>query len=347
MESRLLPRLEMLSPAWTEYELIDTGGGRKLEKFGAVTLVRPEAQADWRPALAKTEWEAAQAEYVPVRGSKKDEGEWKQGKWRVEKDEREGRRGKGKGGKREGRFVQSGRAERGEWKFSPGALKRWEMRRGRLAFWVETTPAGHVGVFPDQAAHWDWMSALIEAAVGAPRILSLFGYTGLATLACAAAGAQVTHVDASRKAIAWAKENQALSRLEDRPIRWLVDDAPTFVAREIRRGRTYDGLILDPPRFGRGPKGELWKVEEALPALLQQCSKILSPAPLFVLLNPYTTVLTRGETTKEAGQLSSFLQEMLTETAGVNITSGELVLRDRAGRQISNSVFARATAQGR
>jgi 23S rRNA (cytosine1962-C5)-methyltransferase len=348
--------------------LVDSGGGRKLERFGAVTLVRPEAQANWRPALAKTEWEAAQGEYVFRRASKRTETDLKRGKPRGEKDEREERREKRNG-------------EKGEWKFPREAPKRWEMRRGKLAFWVEATPAGHVGVFPDQAAHWDWMSGLIEeagakrkslvggaeaaagkeslakivadgraagagATAGAPRVLSLFGYTGLATLACAAAGAQVTHVDASAKAIKWARENQALSGLGERPIRWLIDDGPTFVAREIRRGRAYDGLILDPPRFGRGPKGELWKVAEALPELLRQCRKILSATPLFVLLNTYTTVLTRGETAREAARLEAFLGEMLADVDGVRITSGELVLRDRAEREISCSVFARARMAG-
>lgn len=312
-----LTRYETCSPAWTEYELIDSGAGRKLERFGAVTVVRPEAQADWRPALGKTEWDAAQGEYVPTRPSGRPEPGRKQGR---------------------------GKAEKGEWKFSQGVPERWEMHRDKLSFWVEPTPAGHLGVFPDQASHWDWMGSLIASASAPPKILSLFGYTGLATLACAAAGAHMTHVDASRKAIEWARENQALSQLEDRPIRWLVDDAPAFVAREIRRGRTYDGLILDPPRFGRGPRGELWKIEEALPEFLRQCRKLLSEAPLFVLLNAYTTVLTRGQTRNEAAQLYSFLREMLRDRPGAVITSGELALADRAGRQISNSVFARATS---
>ena len=165
--------------------------------------------------------------------------------------------------------------------------------------------------------------------------------TGLATLAAAAAGAHVTHVDASRKAVKWARENQALSQLADRSIGWLVDDAQSFVAREVRRGRTHDGLILDPPRLGHGPKGELWKVEESLPALLCQCRKLLSPSPLFVLLNTYTTVLTRGQITDEAAQLHSYLQEILRDYPAT-LASGELVLTDCANRQISNSVFARA-----
>jgi 23S rRNA (cytosine1962-C5)-methyltransferase len=210
-----------------------------------------------------------------------------------------------------------------------------------LAFWVQPTPSGHVGVFPDQASHWDWLTSLIEAARTPPSVLSLFGHTGLATLSAAAAGAHVTQVDASRQAVKWARENQSLSQLTERPIRWIVDDAQAFVAREARRGRKYDGLILDPPRFGRGPKGELWKVEESLPILLRECHKLLSTAPLFVLLNAYTTVLTRGQTAKEAVQLKSFLKEMLADYSQV-FTSGELLFSDSGGRQISNSVFARA-----
>jgi 23S rRNA (cytosine1962-C5)-methyltransferase len=295
-----------LSPSWTDYELLDSGSGRKLERFGSVTLIRPEAQAAWRPSLPERAWRGARGE-----------------------------------------FVQPDRKKRGDWKFVSRVPSRWTMRRNHLQFWVAPTPSGHVGVFPDQASHWDWLASLISstAAAGPPGVLSLFGYTGLATLACAAAGAHVTHVDASRKAVKWARENQSLSQLDDRPIRWLVDDAQTFVARELRRGRVYDGLIFDPPRYGRGPKGELWKVAEALPALLRQCRKLLAPHPLFVLLNTYTTVLTRGQTASEAAQLHSFLQEMLRDYPAT-FSSGELFLSDSAGRQISNSVFARAQIQG-
>jgi 23S rRNA (cytosine1962-C5)-methyltransferase len=296
----MLPKLETISPAWTDYELLDTGSGRKLERFGSVTLVRPEPQADWPPALPEKSWNAAQATFAPLPRSKN-----------------------------------------GEWKFAQPLPPRWPLRRNNLSFWVEPTPSGHLGVFPDQASHWDWLSSLIQAAAAPPRVLSLFGYTGLATLACAAAGAHVTHVDASRKAIKWARENQTLSQLEDRPIRWLADDAASFVARELRRGRTYDGLILDPPRFGRGPKGELWKVEESLPTLLRQCRKLLSPTPLFVLLNTYTTVLTRGQTPSEATELLSFLKELLVDYSP-EFSAGELFFTDSAGRRISNSVCARA-----
>jgi 23S rRNA (cytosine1962-C5)-methyltransferase len=211
-----------------------------------------------------------------------------------------------------------------------------------LSFAVQLTPSGHVGVFPDQACHWDWLAALIAEAPAPPRVLSLFAHTGLATLSAAAAGAHVTHVDASRKAVSWARENQSLSQLQDRPIRWLVDDASTFVTREVRRGRTYDALILDPPRFGRGPKGELWKVEDSLPPLLRECRRLLSPSPLFVLLNTYTTILASKQTAREAMQLHTFLQEVLQDYRA-NITAGELSLSDSANRPLSVSVFARAT----
>lgn len=297
-------KLETLSPAWDEYTLLDCGSGRKLERFGDITLVRPEPQATWEPSLPQERWNSAH-----------------------------------------GSFVQHHRSKRGEWKFSKPVPQRWEMRRKNLAFWVQPTPSGHLGVFPDQASHWDWLTSQIESAPAPPGILSLFGYTGLATLSAAAAGAYVTHVDASRQAIKWARENQSRSQLDGCPIRWIVDDAQAFVAREIRRGRTYDALILDPPRFGRGPKGQLWKVDESLPVLLGQCRKLLSPAAKFVLLNTYTTVLTRGQTQTEALQLESFLKEMLSDYP-TSFTAGELVLVDSANRQISNSVFTRAVLTG-
>ena len=300
MKLHSLPKLETLSPAWTDYELLDTGSGRKLERFGSITLIRPEPQAVWRASRSEEFWNAAPAQ-----------------------------------------FVRQQRTKHGEWTVAQAIPPRWRMRRNNLEFWVQLTPSGQVGVFPDQASHWDWIASLIASTPAPPKVLSLFGHTGLATLACAAAGAHLTHVDASRKAITWARENQSLSQLSDRPIRWLVDDASTFVAREVRRGRTYDGLILDPPRFGRGPKGELWKVEDSLPTLLRNCRRLISSTPLFVLLNTYTTVLTRGQTASEAAQLHSFLKDMLQDHRA-NLTAGELFLPDPANRRISNSVFARA-----
>jgi len=215
------------------------------------------------------------------------------------------------------------------------------MQRKNLKFWVQPAPSGHVGVFPDQASHWDWLAEAIQRVAAPAKMLSLFGHTGLATLSAAAAGAHVTHVDASRKAVARGHENQILSELGDRSIRWIVEDALTFVRREARRGNRYDALMLDPPRFGRGPNGEMWKLDESLPELLAACSKILNLSPLFVLLNLYATVLTQSQTKKEAEQLRSHLKDMLGECR-MTITSGELTLEDATHRRISVSVFARA-----
>src|ERR1700674_2252996 len=264
------PQRGALSPLWIDFELVDSGSGRKLERFGQFSLIRPEPQATWLPALSEEYWNAA-----------------------------------------DGVFLQHGQTHRGEWKFFKPVTPRWIMRRKNLTFWVQPTPSGHLGVFPDQASHWDWISTLVESATTPVEILCLFGYTGLATLAAAAAGAHVTHVDASRKAVKWARENQCLSQLSERPIRWLVEDALTFVTREARRGHTYDGLILDPPRFGRGPNGEIWKLEDSLPVLLRRCRNLLSTSPLFILLNTYTTVLTHEQTPREAIRLHSSLKEML------------------------------------
>jgi len=301
--------METLAPEWTDYELLDTGAGRKFERFGEFTLIRPEPQAKWAATLPAPRWEAADGEFVKAKGERKEE----------EKGEK-----------------------KGEWKFHKAIPKRWAMQRKDLKFWVQPAPSGHVGVFPDQACHWDWIAQVTRLAARSVKVLCLFGHTGLATLAAAAAGAEVTHVDASRKAVAWARENQSLSGLGERPIRWIVEDALTFVRREARRGKQYDALMLDPPKFGRGPDGEIWKLEESLPELLGACARLLSAAPVFVLLNVYTTVLTQGRTEEEAERLRSYLKEMLRAFRVAAITGGELVLEDAARRRISASVFARA-----
>ena len=296
--------METLTPEWSEYELLDSGNGKKLERFGEFTLVRPEPQAKWAPILPVPRWEAAEGEFARARGGRQ-----------------------------------------GRWKFRKPLPERWAMRRKELKFWVQPAPSGHVGVFPDQACHWDWIAEVTKREAGPLKVLSLFGHTGLATLAVASAGAEVTHVDASRKAVAWARENQNLSGLGNCPVRWIVEDALTFVRREVRRGIQYDAMMLDPPKFGRGPDGEIWKLEESLPELLRACGKILSGSPLFVLLNVYSTVLTRGRSAREAQELRSYLREMLKGSKGSNmtITAGELFLRDAARRRISTSVFARAS----
>ena len=241
----------------------------------------------------------------------------------------------------DGEYLKAGNGPRGQWKFRKPIPARWEMRRGNLKFWVQPAPSGHVGVFPDQACHWDWITEMTRRAARPVKVLCLFGHTGLATLTAAAAGAEVTHVDASRKAVAWARANQSLSKLSECPIRWVVEDALTFVKREARRGNRYDAMVLDPPKFGRGPDGEIWKLEESLPELLGACGKVLSASPVFILVNVYTTVLTCGRVEKEAEALRVWPKEMLRGFRAT-ITAGELALDDGARRRISASVFARA-----
>ena len=295
--------MQTLIPKWSEYELLDSGDGKKLERFGEFTLIRPEPQAKWARTLPAKQWETAYGEFLKARSE-----------------------------------------QQGEWKFSNAIPARWPMQRKNLKFWVHPAPSGHVGMFPDQACHWDWIEGVTKGVARPVKALCLFGHTGLATLAAAAAGADVTHVDASRKALALARENQSLSALSERPIRWIVDDAMSFVMREARRGSRYDALMLDPPRFGRGPDGEIWKLDESLPGLLAACGKLLSDSPLFVLLNVYATILTQGRIAKEAEALRRYLQEMLSSSQ-VTITAGELAIEDAARRRISASVFARAEAK--
>jgi len=291
--------METRSPHWTDYELMDSGDGKKLERFGEISLVRPEPQAKWEAALPAQKWEAA-----------------------------------------EGEFAKTSRGQ-GDWRFRKPVPKRWVMQRKNLKFWVQPTPSGHVGVFPDHACHWDWIDEVTRRAAAPVKLLCLFGHTGLASLAAAAAGAEVTQVDASRQAVAWARENQSLSGLGTRPIRWIVEDAMTFVKRETRRGNQYNAMVLDPPRFGRGPDGEIWKLDDSLPELLHACGKILGAPPVSVLLNVYTTVLTQGRWEREAEGLCAHLKEMLGES-GMTVTAGQLALQDAEGRRISASVFARA-----
>jgi len=291
------------SPKWQDYELLDSGEGLKLERFGPYTFVRPEVQAMWRRALPQREWAAASAVFQPT-----------------------------------------GEESGGRWAFKSKIAERWQMKyplEGAdrdLRFWAMTTPGRHLGVFPEVAAHWDFMAALIRKEARPIKVLNLFGHTGLASLAAAAAGAQVTHIDASKKSVAWARENQELSDLGAKPIRWIVDDAVKFVQREARRGTRYDGILLDPPKFGRGPKGEVWEVFESLPVLLDICGQVLSEKPLFVILTLYAVKAS-------AIHVSQTLQELLGRIQG-SVSCGELVTRERsAGRLLSQAVFARWQAE--
>lgn len=207
----------------------------------------------------------------------------------------------------------------GTWEYRRKVPEKWQLHYGGLTLNVSPTGFKHTGVFPEQAANWDEYGRLIKAADRPVKVLNLFAYTGGATLACAAAGAAVTHVDASKGMVAWARENAAASGLEDKPIRWLVDDCQKFVAREIRRGSRYDAIILDPPSYGRGPGGEVWKLEDALWPLLQQVVEVLSDDPLFFTLNSYTAGLAPGV-------LQYMLRQLLQTRYGGRAASDELGL---------------------
>jgi 23S rRNA (cytosine1962-C5)-methyltransferase len=234
-------------------------------------------------------------------------------------------------------FRPSSEEMGGHWEMLQKIPESWVMSYQGLRFQVQLGASRHVGVFPEQASQWDWVKAQIETSNRPLKVLNLFGYTGLATLAAAQAGAQVTHVDASRKVITWARLNQQLSGLEERPIRWIVDDALKFVQREARRGSNYDGLILDPPKFGRGPKGEVWEFYRLIPELLQACRQVMSPQARFVVLTAYAVKAS-------ALTLHYAVKEMMRLQHG-QVSAGEVVLSEKsAGRAVSMAVFARWTS---
>lgn len=231
----------LIADDWRDYRLLDSGHGGKLEQVGPYRFVRPEPQALWAPSLPTREWDSADAIFTGA-GGEDDDG----GRWRFKRD-----------------LPQS-----------------WVLHWDDLAFLSRPTPFRHLAFFPEHSVHWRYARECLKAHRGGqPEVLNLFGYTGLATLACAKAGAKVTHVDASKKAIGFARDNQREAGLEHAPIRWIADDALTFVKREIRRGRRYDGVILDPPKFGRGPSGETWRLENDLPELLETCQTLLRADP--------------------------------------------------------------------
>ena len=225
--------------------------------------------------------------------------------------------------------------ESDRWRRRKGVRDPWQMRHGDLRFELRLTPFRHTGLFPEQAVNWQWMHDLIVAARRPIRLLNLFAYTGLATLAAARAGAEVTHVDASKPAMAWARQNQTLSNLEAAPIRWLLDDALKFVQREARRGNRYDGIMLDPPAYGRGPKGELWRFSEGFPTLMEALRPLLSDRPLLLLVNAYSIT--------ESPLVLHHLVDQLMANHGGTVSSGELALRESGpdGRLLPTSLFAR------
>ncbi|MDR2845396.1 MAG: class I SAM-dependent methyltransferase [Puniceicoccales bacterium] len=280
--------IEVLTNEWSGHRLLDSGNRRKLEQFGAVRLIRSEPKAWWRPALDDAEWRKAVAVH-------EDEG-------------------------REGR-----------WRFTGGkAPAEWELPLGKLRFQLRFMDnSKQIGLFPEQSPHWRWLAAqdTTAPAGGEPlRLLNLFGYTGAASLVAAAAGWHVTHVDASKPAIAWGRRNQELSGMADAPVRWILEDAVKFVQREERRGSRYDAILLDPPAFGRGPNNELWKIERDLPPLLDRCRALLSPRARFLLLTVYTI--------DASSILCRNLLEQTTRDLGGQIHTGELALRDEAGQRL-------------
>lgn len=242
-----------IADGWNDYEVLDTSAGEKLERWGDYILVRPDPQVIWNTPHKVREWKQKNGHYHRSN----------------------------KGG--------------GQWEFFD-LPEQWEISYGNLKFHLKPFHFKHTGLFPEQAVNWEWSGNLIrEAKKKNPgkeiKVLNLFAYTGGATVACADAGAAVTHVDASKGMVTWAKENAAASGLANAPVRYLVDDCVKFVEREIRRGNHYDAIIMDPPSYGRGPKGEIWKIEEKIFPLVQLCTKVLADKPLFFLINSYTTGL--------------------------------------------------------
>jgi 23S rRNA (cytosine1962-C5)-methyltransferase len=231
-------------------------------------------------------------------------------------------------------YEWTDRGERGRWTFFRPVESPWMLRYKRLSFRVAITSSRHIGVFPEHAVHWDWMGERIAGAGRPIRVLTLFCYTGLATLAAALAGAKVTHVDASRRAVSVGRENQALSGLKDRPIRWIVDDALQFVRRELRRGVRYDAIVMDPPKFGRGPKGKVWEFFASFPLLCEACRDVLSERPLLVLLTAYAK-------RASAPELYRAIEGMMNGFSG-SISVGELTTVERsAGRVIPHALSVR------
>ncbi len=271
---------------WTDFELIDAGKGKKLERWGQQHLLRPDPQAIWPLHKSHEAWAKIDGVY-----NRSD-----------------------KGG--------------GEWQFNRKIPDYWQIKYGELTFKIGTMGFKHTGLFPEQAANWDWMSKLIEDTDEDVEVLNLFAYTGGATLACAKAGASVVHVDASKGMVNWAKDNLRLSDMDSAPVRFLVDDCLKFVQRESRRGRKYKGIIMDPPSYGRGPSGEMWKIEESLYQLVTACMTILDDEPLFFLINSYTTGLSPsvlGNVLKLSIG-SQYGGQIEAEEVGLPITSSGLVL---------------------
>jgi len=275
-----------------DYELLDSGDGEKLERYGAFIVARPDPQALW---------------------NKLHPGLWK---------------------KADAVFTREERS--GGWEFGKDMPHRWNIALGDLSFSIRPTAFKHVGLFPEHVGNWDWIREKVKSRKEPVNILNVFGYTGGATLAAAQAGAQVCHVDGSKTAVTWARDNAALSKLQGAPVRWIVDDARTFVRREKKRGNRYDGIIMDPPAFGHGPKKELWKIEKDFVPFLELCREVMTDDPLFFLINGYASGYS-------AVAYDNNLQALFGKT-GTRET-GELTIEEKgSGRLLPCGIFARWSA---
>jgi len=274
-----------------DYELIDSGDGEKLERFGLYTLRRPDPQALWQKNLDDKEWKKANAVFV-----------------------------------REG--------DNAKWRMKDGIPKEWIIEMSDLKFLIKPTAFKHTGLFPENEPNWDWIKEKVKQAKRPIKILNLFGYTGGATLAGLLAGAEITHIDSSKSAITWAKQNAEFSKLDGKSVRWIEEDARKFVQREIKRGNKYDAIIMDPPAFGHGANNELWKIEEDFTKLLDSCLEILSDNPLFVLVNGYSAGYSA---IAYENSLSSFVTKY-----GGSIESGELTIEEsKTSRLLPAGIFSR------
>lgn len=278
------------------YELLDSGAGEKLERFGEHVLSRPDPQALWPKRLPLGEWKKAEAYFTR---------------------------------------DSSG----AEWTYQGGKnLPKWSIDFGGLKMWIKPTAFKHTGLFPEQVVNWKWIEEKIKnqkPLENEIEVLNLFGYTGGASLVAAKAGAKVVHIDSSKAAVTWARENAEISGLVDKPIRWIIEDARTFVERELKRGKTYDAIIMDPPAFGHGPNSELWKIEEHFLDLIENCKKLLKSKPLFFLINGYSAGY--SAISYENNLLS------LEEKYGGKVTGGELVIKESGekARYLPCGIFAR------
>lgn len=273
------------------YELVDSGEGRRLERFGKFLLDRPDPQIIWKRNLGDAEWQKADA------------------------------------------YFKRTSEDKGEWKIKGNIPEKWILEHESVKFYAKLTPFKHTGVFPEQGSQWSYIFSQFSGLKSQVSLLNLFGYTGIASLFAAKAGAKVTHVDASRPAITWANENRALNN-EDWPVRWIIDDAIKFTAKEIKRGVKYDAIIMDPPVYGHGPGGETWNFNKDFPKLLANCRNILSDSPLFVLVNAYAI-------SSSSMTLANTLNDYFGKLGG-KLENGELMLKESSGgRLLSTGIWAR------